>query len=96
MIYNGVHIGTLQLAPSFPTVNMAYHCLKTNLVTMKLLEMYSKQLTSLSNYTDCIEELFSYQIYNLGRIYVVVFLSPNKSIPNYPGMSNSNVRKLFA
>ena len=37
--------------------------------------MYSKQLTSLSSYTLCTEDLFSDQIYNIGRIQVCFFVT---------------------
>ena len=40
-----------------------------------ILEMYSKQLTSLSSYTLCTEDLFSDQIYNIGRIQVCFFVT---------------------
>ena len=40
-----------------------------------VLEMYSKQLTSLSSYTLCTEDLFSDQIYNIGRIQVWFFVT---------------------
>ena len=38
-------------------------------------EMYSKQITSLSSYTLCIEHLFWDQIYNIGRIHVWFFVT---------------------
>ena len=40
-----------------------------------VLEMHSKQITSLASYTLCIEHLFSYQIYNIGRIGVWLFVT---------------------
>ena len=40
-----------------------------------VLEMYSKQLTSLSSYTLCTEDLFSDQIYNFGWIQVCFFVT---------------------
>ena len=60
-----------------------------------VLEMHSKQITSLSSYKLCIDHLFSDQIYNIGRIRVC-FLSANKSTTDCPSMSNSNVMKQFA
>ena len=47
-----------------------------------VLEMHSKQITSLSSYKLCIDHLFSDEIYNIGRIRVCFFLSPNKSTPD--------------
>ena len=40
-----------------------------------VLEMHSKQITSLSSYKLCIDHLFSDQIYNIGRIRVWFFVS---------------------
>ena len=71
MISNEVHMRKLQLTFAFPTVNMGIVWSTNKLGDYETVpEMYSKHLTSLSSYTDCIEELFSDQIYNLGRIYV--------------------------
>ena len=61
-----------------------------------VLEMYSKQLTSLSSYTLCTEDLFSDQIYNIGRIQVCFFVT-QQVYPRLPkheqfayGLLNSN------
>ena len=45
-----------------------------------VLEMHSKQITSLSSYKLCIDHLFSDEIYNIGRIRVCFFCHPT-SLP---------------
>ena len=50
-----------------------------------VLEMHSKQITSLSSYKLCIDHLFSDEIYNIGRIQVWFFVSQQV----YPRLSNN-------
>ena len=46
-----------------------------------VLEMYSKQITSLSSYKLCIDHLFSDEIYNIGSICVCFFFVTQQVYP---------------
>ena len=67
---------TFQSVLGCPTVNMGILWSKNQLNGYEtVLEMYSKQIMSLSHYKLCIEHLFSDHIYNSGRIHVWFFVT---------------------
>ena len=65
---------TLQSVLGCPTVNMGIFWSRNQLNGYEtVVEMYSKQIMSLSHYKLCIEHLFSDHIHNLGRIHACFF-----------------------